>query len=89
MIEATKGPTLPKQSLREWVLQQRRSARSAEAVDRFSEVLKALDALTQNKPVRSVVCEGRSPQAHRRGVPGALGRQPAATTSSTSSRGDA
>ena len=54
MIEVTKGPTLPKQTLREWVLQQRRSARSAEAVDRFSEVLKALDGLTQNKPVRSV-----------------------------------
>ena len=53
MIEVTKGPTLPKQSLREWVLQQRRSARSAEAVDRFSEVLKALDGLARQQQGQS------------------------------------
>lgn len=49
MIEVAKGPTLPKQSLREWVLQARRSARSAEAVDRYSEILKALDAIAARK----------------------------------------
>ena len=53
MIEATKGPVLPKQSLREWVLQQRRSARSAEAVDRFSEVLKELDTLARQRQGQS------------------------------------
>ena len=53
MIEVTKGPVLPKQTLREWVLQQRRSARSAEAVDRFSEVLKALDGLARQQPGQS------------------------------------
>lgn len=55
MIEVAKGPTLPKQSLREWVLQARRSARSAEAVDRYSEILKALDALARTSLASSAV----------------------------------
>ena len=49
MIEATKGPVLPKQTLRDWVLQARRSARSVEAVDRYTEILKALDTLARGQ----------------------------------------
>ena len=60
MIEATKGPVLPKQTLRDWVLQARRSARSVEAVDRYTEILKALDTLARGQ-------EGQdNPPRHRR-----------------------
>ena len=63
MIEATKGPTLPKQSLRDWVLQQRRSARSTEQVDRFSEILKVLDGLARGKEGQSAKVD-ETPTVH-------------------------